>query len=310
MPSQYDPALTLAVAIVSYRDKDNLAACLDSVIKTAGVPSIKIIVFDNNSKDGTVEMVRSTFPQVTLIESPANVGLTKGLNACIRSARADYILALDSDTIVTNGAIASLTAFMQAHPDMGAVGGRLYYLNGTLQETARTFPTISNAIFGRHTFLGRLFPNHPSRIRYLMAKFQNSEEWFEADYVSAACLLTTKAAWQAIGGFDENFFVYWCDADFCFRIRRAGYKIACVPGARVFHCEQFHPGRKKSHRMIVDFHRGAYRFYTKSYFAWRSHPMRLIAWLGLTARMRWLLMLNACKSGHSLRAEQNSVNVT
>ena len=287
----------LTIIIISYRDRENLERCIESVISTLGELDANVIVFDNNSQDGTTEMVRSRFPQEELIESRENVGLTRGLNVCFGRSDGEYVLALDSDTIVTDGAIERLLSLISQHPDFAAVGGRLYYLDGSLQESARTFPSIINAFFGRHTLLSRLFPNNPFRKRYLMSELQRESDWFEADWVSAACMMISKKAYQAIDGFDEDFFVYWCDADFCYRARRAGYRVACVPTARITHCEQFRLGLKKSNRMIIDFHRGVYHFYAKNYVCSVLDPMRIVALVGLSIRAGILLAINALRPG-------------
>jgi N-acetylglucosaminyl-diphospho-decaprenol L-rhamnosyltransferase len=300
---------TVGVAIVTYRDRFNLERCLRSVVDTTVGLDVRVTVFDNDSGDGTVAMVREQFPSVRLIESPQNVGLTKGLNRCIGTLDAGYVLALDSDTIVGAGAVEALASFIATRPDLAAVGGRLFYLDGRLQETARGFPSAMNGVFGRHTALARVWPNNPVRRRYLMANRAAATAAFETDWVSAACMMINRRAWQDVGGFDERFFVYWCDADFCFRCRQAGYSVACLPTAKVIHCEQFHPGRKKSPRMIKDFHEGVYRFYRSHYAPSRLSPMGLVARVGLGLRMRMLLAVNATRSGAHPRAMTGSAPI-
>jgi len=201
--------------------------------------------------------------------------------------------------VVTEGAVARLLAFIRAHAEIGVVGGRLYYPDGALQETARGFPTMVNALFGRRSWLTRLYPRNPFVRHYLMTERKNETEWFETDWVSAACMMIDRRAFEAVGGFDRHFFVYWSDADFCFRVRAAGYRVACMPAARVIHYERYQTGRRKNPRMIVDFHRGVYQFYTRNYAPSRLHPLRLAALLGLGVRAGLLLTVNACRPRHA-----------
>jgi GT2 family glycosyltransferase len=184
---------------------------------------------------------------------------------------------------------------LDAHPQAGAAGARLYDPDMTLQPVARSFPHPMNALFGRRSLAARLFPRLPLVRRYLMADAAQSQEPFEVDWNSSAALMVRREVLDRVGAMDPRYFVYWVDADWCFRIRRAGWAVHCVPAAKVVHLENLRTGHRKRPRarMVVDFHMGAYRYYRDNVAkAWWS-PMGLLAAAGLFTRAAAILAANA-----------------
>jgi len=287
-------SLDLSIVIVTFNDRENLRRCLNSIKESAGNLSLQVIIYDNSSSDGTLAMLKE-FPGIKVIEGPDNIGVPRALNRAARLAEAPLLLSLDSDTIVSHGALTRLIAFMVSREDVAVAGARLYYENGQLQASARRFPAAINGIFGRHSLLTRWFPENPISRKYLMNWMDDAVEPFFPEWVSAACMVIRKTAFDALGGFDERFFLYWSDADFCYRAGKAGHKIACVPGAKVIHCEQYKPRGRKNPRMILDFHKGVYKFYSMHSASDAFHPMRWIAFFGLSLRCGLLLLLNQLK---------------
>ncbi|MFN4180296.1 MAG: glycosyltransferase family 2 protein, partial [Armatimonadota bacterium] len=185
----------LSIVIVSWNVQEDLKECLQSLLRTGNCGlgtgeqrlPIEVIVVDNASTDGTVEMVRREFPQVRLIVNSENIGYTKANNIGIKESRGKYILLLNPDTVVKPNALRALVDCAEAHPDAGIIGAKLLNPDGSIQRSARSFPDIGAGLF-RNTFLGRLFPNNPFVRRYLMTNF-SYDEVREVDWVSGAAML-------------------------------------------------------------------------------------------------------------------------
>lgn len=294
MIGRLDPSITLSVGVVTYNRAALLEGCLRSVYGAVDGIAHEIIVVDNASTDNTVALVRERHPRVTLIANERNAGLTPGVNQIVARARGRHVLLLDSDTELDAGAISRLLAFQQKEPRAGAVGPRLVYPDGTEQAAAKAFPSALAALFGRRSLLRRLLPNNPVSRRYLISAYTSTTEPYEVDSISAACLLVSRAALDQVGGMDEEFFVYWSDVEWCRRIKNAGWSIYVVPAARVVHFESRTISKQRP-ASILDFHRGAYRYYCKHSARTPLHPMRAIAFVGLFTRAAVLVGVNALR---------------
>jgi len=287
----------LSIIIVNYNTEDLLRRCLSAVNGRNHQFPIETLVVDNGSRDGSVSMVRRDFPEVGLIENKENVGFAKANNMGLEVARGDYILLLNSDTKVLGDALPKLVTFLNSHPDVAVVSGRLVYPDFSDQGVARTFPTPLNALFGRRSILTKLFPNNKYSKRYMVSRQNQSGEPFEVDWVSGACLMVRKRVVEDVGQLDEKFFMYWEDADLCYRIKQKNWKIYCVPEAVVIHYEGKSGLGKNGSRLIIEFNKSAYRYYRKHHIRNFFGLKNLVAVSGLTARTLMLLMANACRSG-------------
>lgn len=287
--------IRLSIVIVNHNAKDYLRQCLTSLYGFQSSLSFEIIVVDNKSHDGSCAMIRQDHPQVHLIENRENVGFARGNNIGIKESQGEYILLLNSDTKVVDNAIDKLVAFLDSRPDVAVVTSRLVYRNMTDQGVARMFPTPMNALFGRRSLLTRLFPNNKYSKRYMISRRNQSEEPFEVDWVSGACLMVRKKVIEDVGLLDERFFMYWEDADLCFRIKQKKWKIYCIPEAIVIHFEGKSSQKQKNSRMIIEFNKNVYRYYRKHHIKHVFGLRNLVAVLGLTARTLILLVANACR---------------
>jgi hypothetical protein len=289
------PTPAISIVVVAYQAREDLVRCLASLATQPDRSTYEVLVLDNGSTDGTDEMLASRYPEVRRFRNATNVGLTPGLNQLCREARGELICLLDADTIVQHGAVSTLAEFLRRHPDAGVAAGRMLNPDGSIQETARKFPKPLNGIFGRQTLLTRLFPGNRFSQAYLDRRHIDEQVPFEVDWVAAACMMFRRALLDEVGPFDEGYFVYWVDADWCWRVRQAHRAVWCVPAARVTHVEQNRTGRRKSARAIRSFHDGAYRFYRKHYVRTRWSPSLFIAWAGLSVRCRLILAANAAR---------------
>ncbi|MCC7031554.1 MAG: glycosyltransferase family 2 protein [Acidobacteria bacterium] len=285
----------VSVIVVAYQAREDLARCLAGLYRVPPRDPFEVVVLDNGSTDGTSAMLAEHFPAVRALRSEGNLGLSAGVNRACCAATGELLCLLDADTVVEPGAIDTLTAFLRADAEWCVAAGRMLDQDGTVQETARQFPRALNGLFGRQTLLTRLFPHNPISTAYLERQHLSRQEPFEVEWVAAACMMFPRRLFKKLGGFDEEFFVYWVDADWCWRAREVGAPIYCVPAARVFHIEQNRTGRRKSTPAIRSFHQGAYRFYAKHRVPEWWNPLRWAAWAALSVRCQLIVAANTVR---------------
>lgn len=226
--------MKLSVIIVNYNVQHFLEQCLHSVRKAAKNVSTEIFVVDNNSVDGSVEMVKTKFPEVILIENKKNTGFSYANNQAIKVSKGEYILLLNPDTVVEEDTFEKVVAFMDAHPDAGGLGVKMLDGKGNfLPESKRGLPTPSVAfykIFG----LSKLFPKSQTFGKYHLG-FLDKDKTHEVEILSGAFMLMRKAALDKVGLLDETFFMYGEDIDLSYRIILGGYKNYYFPETRIIH---------------------------------------------------------------------------
>ncbi len=284
--------IDLSIVIVNYNGGRLVLDCLASIDANPPTSRFEVIVVDNASVDDSAARIAERFPQVDLVRLDRNLGLTVGFNRGAARARGRHVLSLDNDTVVLPGSLQAMVDFLDREPGAGACGCALIYPDGTPQLTARRFPHPLNALFGRRSLLTRLFPGNPISRRYLMADEDRIDGPFEVDTLSTACMTVRREVIERVGAYDEAFFVYWSDTDWCRRIKQAGWTIHSLPGSRVIHNENI-TGRQRTGRRVrsvLDFHRGAYRYFRKHHIRSPLSPMNLIAVVGLSGRAALLLL--------------------
>jgi GT2 family glycosyltransferase len=190
------------------------------------------IVVDHGSTDGTLELVRERFPEARLIEQE-NKGLGGGSNAGMRVASGDYFLLLNSDAWALNGSLERLVAFAEEHPEAAVIGPRLLNPDGTLQRSVRGFPTLWR-LATEYLFLRKLAPRSRALNAFYGDGFPHDEP-HEAEFLMGACLLVRREAADTVGLFDEDFFMFSEETDWCYRFRQAGWKVLFTPDAEFVH---------------------------------------------------------------------------
>jgi GT2 family glycosyltransferase len=196
--------------------------------------------------------------QVSTLARSDNLGFAAGVNLAAARTRAPFLLVLNPDTVVEEPLVGRLEDWMASHPAAGVVGPRVLEADGSVQRSARRFPGASTLLGGRSTWLSRRFPDNWFSRRNLV----RSDAPIEVDWVSGACLMTRRDLFETLGGFDESFFMYWEDADYCRRVTLAGYRCVYVPDMTVRHVG----GASAKHdpeRMIRAFHQSAVQLYWK-----------------------------------------------
>jgi hypothetical protein len=249
----------VAVVIVSFETRDTLVEGLTALTGEAGAS--ETVVVDNASRDGSAEAVRSRFPQVRLIANSANVGFAAACNQGARETRAPLLLFLNPDATLTPGGLASLAALLESRPRVGVVGPRTRSADGAIQVS--TGPDLSLLSERRQR---RLVRGVARRDPVLLAEAEALHAFErEVDWVSGACLMIRREAFEAVSGFDERFFLYEEDADLCLRVRRAGWQVLYTPTVEARHAlgrsmarspERARLEYDRSHRLYYRKHRG------------------------------------------------------
>jgi GT2 family glycosyltransferase len=240
----------LAVVVVSYNTVGLLRQCLRSV-ELPGAPPLELFVVDNASTDGSADMVAGEFPRAQLIRNDQNVGFSRANNQALRLASAKYLCLLNSDAEVRDGALARMVGYLDAHPDVGVVGPRLLYPDGSPQSSRRRFPTIATALI-ESTVVQRWLPNAPALRRYYVADVPDDRVQ-EVDWLVGACIVVRREAIDDVGLLDERFFMYSEELDWCRRIRAAGWRIVYLPGAVAVHHESRSAEQNLARRSILFF---------------------------------------------------------
>jgi GT2 family glycosyltransferase len=259
-----DPVLS--VVIPSWNTKDYLAKCL-ATLAAAEKPASEVIVVENASSDGSLELLRREHPGVRLVVNAANEGFARGSNQGMRVARGRYVLLLNTDTELAPDAITRLVRFLDEHADYGAVAPRLVHPDGRTQRTVQEFPTLRTALFFS-TPLERWFPDSRELRRYFLRDW-DQESSRDVDQPPAAVLLLRRAMLDQIGLFDESLWLFYNDVDLAKRMRAAGWKTHYLAEARVLH----HVGGSTSKfaDFVATWQRDRLRYY-------RKHHGRLGAW--------------------------------
>lgn len=231
MPTERaDP--TLSIIIVNWNTRDLLRACLHSL--PGHDPATEIIVVDSASADGSADMVRAEFPQVRLLASPENLGYSKGNNLGLTQAQGEFLFILNPDTQVDPQAVPRLLEALRADPQVGVVGPLLRYPDGSVQASRRRFPTLLT-LFLESTWAQGLAPR--AALDHFYARDLPPDQPAEVDWLVGAALLVRRAAYAQVGGFDEGFFMYSEELDWCRRLKQAGWRVRHVPTAEVMHFE-------------------------------------------------------------------------
>lgn len=223
--------IDLSIVILNWNVRDLLGRCLASIHSDRY--ALEIIVVDNASDDGSVAMVRGTYPQVTLIANAENRGFTGGNNQGIEAAHGRYVMVLNPDTEILGDAIERLVTYLDQHSRVGAVGPQLLNPDRSIQSSRRRFPTLATAFF-ESTWLQGIAPKRILRHYYLDDVPATATQ--EVDWLNGACTVFRREMLDQIGLYDvQNFFMYSEELDLCRRVKEAGWKIVYLPEAQVVH---------------------------------------------------------------------------
>ncbi len=296
----------LSIILISLNSRRFLNECLDSInASTLGPYKAEIIVVDNHSTDGTLDLLAVSWPSVRVIANPTNVGFCPAGNQGAAAARGRYLLFLNDDTVMMPRSLERLIAWMDRHPEAGMIGSRLLNTDGTDQfSSGRSFTKPINAIFGRKSILTRLFPRSKWAREYLRSHQIASTAPYEVDWLSAAAMLSRREVHLEVGGLAEDFY-YFHEQVYCARVKQAGYLVLLHPQSRIIHHEGVGSGvrtRRVRRRHITAFHKAAYRWFCLHYALGPLHPGRAPAACALAARAALLMAADVLRPDRPLAA--------
>jgi N-acetylglucosaminyl-diphospho-decaprenol L-rhamnosyltransferase len=249
-----------SVVIVNYKSYVELDACLGSLLSDPARDP-EVIVVDHSTSAGELARVQAKHPPFRVAATPDNRGFSAGVNTGARLATGRHLLILNPDTQLRPGAIDTMVTYLDTHADTAVVGARVEDPGGTVQRSARRFPTMLTGLAGRSSLFTRIWPGNPLSRHDVLADASTTTPR-EVDWVAGSCMAVRAEAFEQVGGMDEQFFLYWEDADLCKRLRAAGWRTVYLPSAVVVHGV----GRSRRHARSLSvraFHRSAYLYFAK-----------------------------------------------
>lgn len=255
-------SVKLSIVIICWNDLRVIGDCLRSIFEGTHSVSFEVIVSDNGSTDGSIEFIRRQYPAARVVENRANLGFAKGNNAGIKESRGEYVLILNPDTIIHDGALDKLVAFADRNPRAGAFGCRVLNVDGSYQVSARLFPTVWRY------WVNALYLKKLQRLSRFFA-YEEYEGWKgdserDVDWQSGCCVMLPRGLLAKLGGFDEQFFYHFEEVDLCRRVWNAGASIRFTPAAVITHLG----GQSVSRfpiRFEIEKHRSRYRYFYKHF---------------------------------------------
>lgn len=252
----------LSVCIVTYKARDWLQKCLESLQANTQLAPIEIIVVDNGSADGVDQMLASNFPKVRLIENQRNQGYSRPMNQSLKAAAGRYLLQLNPDTLILPGAVDALFAYMEDNPQVGICGPKVLNADGSFQKQCRRGEPRPLAVVSYFLGLPRLFPQNMAFSGYLL-ETEPEDSILEVAAVSGSCMLIRREVLDQIGYLDERFYAYQEDTDICNRARGAGWKVVYFPESKIIHYGGRGGSRVEPFQSIIQWHRSYYLYYKK-----------------------------------------------
>ncbi len=292
----------ISIITVSWNVQGLLRQCLASIdcskFQVSSFSNLKpetvqleTIVVDNASSDNSVEMLRTEFPSVRVIENKTNVGFSCANNQALAVAQGRYLFLLNPDTELRPNTLQTLFDYAEANPRVGIIGPELFYGDGTLQSSRRRFPTLATA-FLESTKLQQWFPRNRVLARYYMLD-TSDDATQQVDWINGSAMFARREMYEQVGGFDEGFFMYSEELDWCYRAKQAGWQIVYLPTAQITHYE----GKSSEQavaRRDINFNSSKIRFFRKYRGAFVAETLRVFLLLTFVYQMaeegiKWLL---------------------
>ena len=282
-------AMKLSIVIICWNDLRVIRDCLRSIYEGTHATNFEVVVSDNGSVDGSVEFIRKHYPEVRVVENQQNLGFARGNNAGIRASRGEYILILNPDTIIHDGALDRLVAFADLHSEAGTFGCRVLNPDGTYQVSARLFPSVL-----RYWVSALGLSKLSSFFIYEEYPRWRGDTERTIDWQSGCCVMFRGNLLKRLGGFDEQFFYHFEEVDLCRRVWKAGYPILFTPEAVITHLGGQSVGRFPI-RFEIEKHRSRYRYFYKHFGAEAARNCRRLSIVKIRVRQLGYGLLNVFK---------------
>jgi len=284
----------LSIVIPTYNAHEWIQGCIDSIRLHHPSSAYEIVVVDDRSSDDTVAIVRRLYPDLRVFANEKNLGFGKTVNVGLRAASGEYILVLNNDTWMHDGALDAMIGYLDTHQDTGIVGPKVLNSDGTLQQQCRRRIPTPGAALLYFSGIARLFPKNPRIAGYLMTA-ADEQQTTEVDSVSGACLMVRREVIDRIHGFDPEYYLYGEDMDFCWRTKLAGWKVVYFPGAAITHFGGQGGTAKKKIYATIEWHRAMWIFYRKHRAPTVAFPERALVYSGIALKTAVAVALNAVR---------------
>jgi GT2 family glycosyltransferase len=228
--------IRLSVIIVTYNSSYIITGCLNALMNSIPTNISEIILVDNASSDSTIDLLGGFKDLVKVISLPNNIGFAGGVNEGIAISRGDYILVINPDLIINRECLQGMLDFLAGHENVGAVAPKLLFFNGERQPSCRRYPILRAILLNRITFLKRIF-GESILVKFLMQDVAYSGP-AEVEWIIGACMMFRRDALKEVGFFDSEFFLYYEDADWCYRAGKLRWKVAYLPMLAATHLYQ------------------------------------------------------------------------
>ncbi|MDD5528857.1 MAG: glycosyltransferase family 2 protein [bacterium] len=274
--------MKLSICIPSYNMKALLKECLLSIYRFKPKDTFEIIVGDDNSTDETAKMVKEDFPDVVFIKHSIKQGTTKNSNHLFRKAKGEFIMWLGADSVIQEGTFDRMLNFMREHPETGIVGPKLLNPDGTIQYNGRKFPTVFK--IAKATLCNKICKNY----NFVYEKWRNYDKTEEVDEVAAEGLLFRQSLLNKIGYFDESLVLFYQEIEWCFRAKRAGWKVYYLPEAKIKHYWS-NPSASTSEK-IFQIHSDEFYFFSKHFPRLQIFLLKITISIKVYLQIIWFLI--------------------
>jgi len=266
--------MKLSIVVVNWNTREFLLAALESIRRKPPDAEYEIIVVDNGSTDGSAEGVSQQYSDVRLIANKENIGYARGNNQGIKASRGEYVLLLNPDVVIPEGALNRAVNIMEAEPEVGVLAARLVHPDGRVQQSVRGFPSPWS-VFCDVMGLSRLFPRSRLLASYRMPWFDYGRR-SDVEQPMGTFLMIRRSVLETVGLLDERFPIFFNDVDWCYRARRAGCRIVYDPSVTVIHYGGAST-RLVAPAMAWESRRGLLTYLAKHYPGWRHRPLLWLA---------------------------------
>lgn len=283
--------IKLSLLIPTLNSCAYLKDCLESIAQFPPAMPYEIIIVDNASTDGTLEMLAADFPEIQVIKNEHNDGFTKPANQLLHAANGDYLVLLNPDTLLKEDVFTPQIEWLEAHPEVGIAIPKVLNGDGSFQAQCKRGDATPAAVFGYFLKLGKLFPDNRPLNSYLMS-WLDEDEIAEVDAVSGSCMIIRRKAWEDVGDFDETFFAYQEDSDYCYRTRQKGWKVMYVPLSSIVHFGGQGGSKARPFKSIWEWHRSYFVLYRKHFAKKRFFLLNWLYYGVMGLKLVWTLLLN------------------
>lgn len=281
----------LSICILTLNSVEYIRKCLKSIQQFPPDGGYEILVADNGSNDGTVTMLQDEYPAVKIILNKENLGFTKPNNQMLRQAKGNFLLLLNPDTLLTEDCFNPQLDFLKANPDVGISIPKVLNADGSFQKQSRRGEATPIEVIGYFFRLGKLFPKNKPLNGYLVS-WLPEDEVAEVKAVSGSCMFIRRETWEQVGDFDERFFAYQEDSDYCRRARQKGWKIMYVPISHIIHYGGEGGSKAQPIKSIYQWHRSYFLYYRKHFAKGHFFLFNWFYYLLMAAKLALALLIN------------------